>query len=89
MTLTVTDNEAGSEFAPFDNARTVTLGWELLIVEHPQDVNTLAGMDASFTVAASGGRQPYTYQWQKRDAKGGRAAGAGGDQEKEGVKKSR
>ena len=71
VTLTVTDNEAGSEFAPFDNARTVTLGRELLIVEHPQDAVTLAGMDASFTVAASGGRQPYTFQWQKRNAKGG------------------
>lgn len=72
VTFTVADSRKGldSDFAPFDNARTVTLGRELLIIEHPQDVTTLAGSDASFTVAASGGRQPYTYQWQQQDEKG-------------------
>ena len=70
VTLTITDNEAGSEFASFDNQRTVTLGRPLLILQQPENVTTIEGSSAAFTVTVSGGEKPYQYQWQKLDEKG-------------------
>mgnify|MGYP004557633129 FL=1 len=70
VTLTITDNEAGNEFASFDNHRTVTLGRPLVIARQPESVVTLAGGDVSFEIEVYGGRKPYTYQWQRLDEKG-------------------
>ncbi len=70
VTLTITDNEAGNEFASFDNHRTVTLGRPLVIARQPESVVILAGGDVSFEIEVYGGRKPYTYQWQRLDEKG-------------------
>ena len=74
ITFTVTDNlgenALGSEFASFDNERTVKLGKELYIVRQPESVSVVEGEDAVFTVVVSGGVPPYTYQWQRLNENG-------------------
>ena len=74
ITFTVTDNlgenALGSEFASFDNERTVKLGKELYIVRQPESVSIVEGEDAVFTVVVSGGVPPYTYQWQRLNENG-------------------
>ena len=70
VTLTITDNETGNEFASFDNHRTVTLGRPLMIARQSEFVVTLSGGNVSFHIEVYGGRKPYTYQWQRLDEKG-------------------
>lgn len=68
----------GREFSTADNQREVTLGSPLRIVLHPQDAEALTGGSATFTVAAEGGRKPYTYQWQRQQPNGSWLAVPGG-----------
>jgi|GEM_PF-2015221 len=50
----------------------VTLhGSPLTINSQPQDLTVSAGQTASFSVTASGGTAPYSYQWQSRTSPSG------------------
>ncbi len=40
----------------------------LAILTQPQNQKLVAGGTATFTVAATGGKSPYTYQWYRNDA---------------------
>lgn len=43
----------------------IPLSNDLAITSHPQAITVNDGEVASFSVTASGGQSPYTYQWQK------------------------
>ncbi|MDO5434986.1 MAG: carboxypeptidase-like regulatory domain-containing protein [Clostridia bacterium] len=47
-----------------NNEAVLPLNLGFLIVKHPEDVFTSASGSAEFSVAARGGKQPYSYQWQ-------------------------
>lgn len=66
--FTVTDNETDEntvEFSDFDNKRTVVLGASLGLALQPSSITVKEGENAVFSVAATGGVQPYAYQWQR------------------------
>ena len=66
--FTVTDNETDEdtvEFSDFDNKRTVVLGASLGLALQPSSITVKEGENAVFSVAVTGGVQPYTYQWQR------------------------
>lgn len=46
----------------------------LAITSHPDDLTVTVGQKASLSVAASGGTQPYTYQWFKNGTQIGTAS---------------
>lgn len=64
--------DAAAEFSEYDNQRTVLVGevTPLQIVQQPKSASVLAGESVVFTVAATGGLKPYTYQWQRLNADG-------------------
>ena len=45
----------------------VVIAEPLIITAQPQNDRGNPGDQATFTVAVSGGKAPYTYQWQMRD----------------------
>lgn len=61
ITVTLEDNTGGRVARSFDLTVTATAP---LIVRAPQNVEALAGSDATFGVAASG-TKPLNYQWRK------------------------
>ena len=64
ITVAVIGDEE-TEAASFDNEVVIWLGTnEFVIVQQPGDVTVYEKKDASFQVGVSGGRKPYTYQWQ-------------------------
>ena len=52
------------EFADTDNHVRLLLTAQLGIIEQPVSLPVTAGQAAAFSVAASGGTKPYSYQWQ-------------------------
>ena len=64
ITVAVIGDEE-TEAASFDNEVVIWLSTnEFVIVQQPGDVTVYEKKDASFQVGVSGGRKPYTYQWQ-------------------------
>ena len=74
MRCTADYNNAGYYCIIYDDngksvkTRTATLTVttsSLVVTSQPMDVSTSEGEDATFTVAASGGKTPYTYEWRR------------------------
>ena len=58
------DPEYADTSATFEKALQILEGEPLAIRIQPKDVTVNKGQTATFTVAAKGGRAPYTYSWQ-------------------------
>lgn len=75
ITFTINDNiqnENKAEFSEYDNSRTLMLGAHspLSIVRQPESQSVRESDKADFAVEATGGWQPYEYQWQRMNASG-------------------
>ncbi len=57
-----TDGDNITDTSPTPNSNTDVLR-PLEIIQHPQNVTVGVGEQATFTVKASGGMEPYTYKW--------------------------
>ena len=53
------------EYADSDNHVRLPLITLLCIIEQPMSIPAAAGQEAAFSVVVSGGKTPYSYQWQR------------------------
>ena len=63
--LYVSTNERYDEFVDSDNYVHLQLSVPLCIIEQPVSVSASVGQEAQLSVAAAGGKMPYSYQWQR------------------------
>ncbi|MDO5435746.1 MAG: immunoglobulin domain-containing protein [Clostridia bacterium] len=59
------------DILPVNNVDRLLINYPFAIIMQPEDATAPAGKDAVFTVAASGGTQPYTFRWQRSSGRRG------------------
>ena len=65
LDLYVSTNERYDEFVDSDNYVHLQLSVPLCIIEQPVSISASVGQEALLSVAAAGGKTPYSYQWQR------------------------